>query len=117
MAANFSGIRIRDAESSLIIAESVFGFAAKTLRTAESRLGGTLLCVVWTPGYQSYADVEIYRLKHFTHPLLQQFRIENLEPNFHNVRYIKPDASRTASSEGYWLCQGWKGLGTSPTAG
>jgi 23S rRNA (uridine2552-2'-O)-methyltransferase len=43
MAANFSGIRIRDAESSLIIAESVFGFATKTLRTAESRLGGTLL--------------------------------------------------------------------------
>jgi 23S rRNA (uridine2552-2'-O)-methyltransferase len=49
-------------------------------------------------------------LKHFTHPLLQQFRVENLEPNFHDVKYIKPDASRAASSEGYWLCQGWKGI-------
>jgi 23S rRNA (uridine2552-2'-O)-methyltransferase len=49
MAANFSGNRIRDVESSLIIAESVFDFVARNLRTAESkcrRNGGALLCVV-----------------------------------------------------------------------
>ena len=48
MAANFSGNRIRDVESSLIIAESVLEFVARNLRTAESkcrRNGGALLCV------------------------------------------------------------------------
>ena len=49
MAANFSGNRIRDVESSLIIAESVLEFVARNLRTAESKHrknGGALLCVV-----------------------------------------------------------------------
>ena len=52
----------------------------------------------------------LYSLKHFAHPLLTQFRKENLEPHFHRVEYCKPDASRQDSAEGYWLCKGWKGL-------
>lgn len=51
-----------------------------------------------------------YRLKHFEHPELQQFRKFHLNPNFHNVVYIKPNSSRAASSEGYWLCFGFKGV-------
>jgi 23S rRNA (uridine2552-2'-O)-methyltransferase len=51
-----------------------------------------------------------YRLKHFEHPELQQFRKIYLSPNFHNVFYIKPDSSRSASREGYWLCFGFKGV-------
>lgn len=50
------------------------------------------------------------RLKHFAHPLLQEFRKRLLEPNFHAVHYIKPTSSRAESAEGYWLCRGWKGV-------
>ena len=50
-----------------------------------------------------------YRLKHFEHPELQQFRKIHLDPNFHIVFYIKPGSSRAASREGYWLCFGFKG--------
>jgi 23S rRNA (uridine2552-2'-O)-methyltransferase len=46
-------------------------------------------------------------IKFFTHPLLQEFREEHLEPNFNYVHYIKPDSSRATSREGYFLCQGW----------
>lgn len=51
-----------------------------------------------------------YRLKHFEHPELQRFRKFYLNPNFHNVFYIKPDSSRSASREGYWVCFGFKGV-------
>lgn len=50
-----------------------------------------------------------HRLKHFQHPLLQQFRVEELEPRFYSVMYHKPLSSRDESSEGYWVCLGWKG--------
>ena len=50
------------------------------------------------------------RLKHFEHPELHQFRTSFLKPNFHIVFYIKPDSSRAASKEGYWLCFGFKGV-------
>ncbi|KII84731.1 hypothetical protein PLICRDRAFT_45538 [Plicaturopsis crispa FD-325 SS-3] len=95
IAENFSGNGIRDSASSLEVCSAVFQFAARHLRTAQDigrPRGGVLL------------------LKHFMHPLLQQFRKEKLEPNFKDVKFIKPDASRAGSSEGYWLCQGWKGI-------
>ncbi|KAG9312555.1 ribosomal RNA methyltransferase FtsJ domain-containing protein [Chiua virens] len=95
MAANFSGYKTRDIESSLDICRSVFDFAKDNLQPRNSpqgRRGGTLL------------------LKHFAHPLLQDFRKRLLEPNFHTVHYIKPTSSRSESAEGYWLCRGWKGL-------
>ncbi|THH14205.1 hypothetical protein EW146_g6114 [Bondarzewia mesenterica] len=95
MAANTSGNKIRDSQSSLDICEAVWIFASQHLRTAESigrKRGGVLL------------------LKHFAHPLLQDFRKDFLNPNFQDVLYVKPDASRAESSEGYWLCMGFKGV-------
>ncbi|KIJ67216.1 hypothetical protein HYDPIDRAFT_173860 [Hydnomerulius pinastri MD-312] len=99
MAANFSGYKTRDVESSLNICHSVFEFAKDNLQVRDTSVGaikghrgGTLL------------------LKHFAHPLLQEFRKEYLEPNFHAVHYIKPASSRAESAEGYWLCRGWQGL-------
>ncbi|KAF8888409.1 ribosomal RNA methyltransferase FtsJ domain-containing protein [Gymnopilus junonius] len=93
MAGNVSGNDAHDIHSSLEICEKVFEFAREHLRSAESigrKRGGVLL------------------MKFFTHPLLEQFRDEVLNPNFHHVYYIKPDSSRPASKEGYYLCQGWK---------
>ncbi|KAF9221093.1 23S ribosomal RNA methyltransferase [Gyrodon lividus] len=99
MAANFSGYKLRDVESSLDICHSVFEFAKDNLQVRDmsqgvikGHRGGTLL------------------LKHFAHPLLQDFRKRFLEPNFNAVHYIKPASSRAESAEGYWLCRGWKGL-------
>ncbi|KAK7681705.1 hypothetical protein QCA50_015052 [Cerrena zonata] len=90
MAANFTGNRTRDVESSLDICEAVIGFARRHLRRGEARTrGGSLV------------------LKHFAHPLTDQFRVEVLAPNFKHVRYVKPDSSRSDSTEGYWLCFGW----------
>ncbi|KAI0288731.1 23S ribosomal RNA methyltransferase [Russula brevipes] len=95
MAANATGNRTRDTQDSLDICHAVWNFTSKHLRTAQStdrKRGGVLL------------------LKHFEHPELQQFRKVYLNPNFHNVLYIKPDSSRAASREGYWLCFGFKGV-------
>jgi len=94
MAANATGNRTHDTQDSLDICHAVWDFTRKHLRTAESigrKNGGVLL------------------LKHFEHPELQQFRKFHLNPNFHNVLYIKPDSSRSASREGYWLCFGFRG--------
>ncbi|KAH9059624.1 23S ribosomal RNA methyltransferase [Lactarius vividus] len=95
MAANATGNRTHDTQDSLDICHAVWNFTQKHLRTAESigrKSGGVLL------------------LKHFEHPELQQFRKLHLNPNFHNVLYIKPDSSRSASREGYWLCFGFRGV-------
>ncbi|GLB42997.1 putative ftsJ-like methyltransferase [Lyophyllum shimeji] len=92
MAANASGNLTRDVESSLEICLAVFDFARRHMRSAESigrKRGGVLL------------------MKHFMHPLLQQFRKETLESHFNDVKFIKPRSSRTESREGYFLCQGW----------
>ncbi|KAI0294096.1 23S ribosomal RNA methyltransferase [Multifurca ochricompacta] len=94
MAANATGNRTHDTQDSLDICHAVWDFTRKHLRTAQSigrKSGGVLL------------------LKHFEHPELQQFRKFYLAPNFHTVLYIKPDSSRSASREGYWLCFGFKG--------
>ncbi|KAH7922303.1 23S ribosomal RNA methyltransferase [Leucogyrophana mollusca] len=94
MAANFTGSIVTDREACLDICFAVFEFVKKNLTVADrvrGIRGGTLL------------------LKHFAHPLLQEFRKKVLEPNFNVVYYIKPESSRAASAEGYWLCRGWKG--------
>ncbi|KAH8105292.1 S-adenosyl-L-methionine-dependent methyltransferase [Cristinia sonorae] len=93
MAANFTGNRVRDIEASLDICNAVFQFAQKHLRASASigrTRGGVLV------------------LKHFAHPLSMAFRKDVLEANFHDVQYRKPDSSRGESSEGYWVCMGWK---------
>ncbi|KAF8840475.1 23S ribosomal RNA methyltransferase [Paxillus ammoniavirescens] len=99
MAANFSGYKPRDVESSLNICHSVFEFAKDNLRVRDTSQGAI-------KGHRG----GILLLKHFAHPLLQDFRKRSLEPNFHAVHYIKPASSRAESAEGYWLCRGWKGL-------
>ncbi|KAI0739600.1 ribosomal RNA methyltransferase FtsJ domain-containing protein [Daedaleopsis nitida] len=99
MAANFTGNQTADIASSLRICESVFQFATHHLRTAQSMgrpHGGVLV------------------MKHFAHPSLNRFRKMQLDPNFNNVIFEKPPSSRTESSEGYWVCLGWKGVPSSP---
>ncbi|CCM01860.1 uncharacterized protein FIBRA_03931 [Fibroporia radiculosa] len=94
MAANFSGHKAHDVESCLEICQAVITFARRHLRTAESvgrEKGGVLV------------------LKYFDHPLLAKFRHEELKPYFKGVFNSKPPASRTDSSEGYWICMGFKG--------
>lgn len=39
---------------------------------------------------------------------MDEFRSKYLNPHFARVLYIKPDASRSESSEGYWLCRGFR---------
>ncbi|KZT20708.1 23S ribosomal RNA methyltransferase [Neolentinus lepideus HHB14362 ss-1] len=95
MAANMTGNKIADSESSLDICNAVFAFTKDHLRTEKTvarRKAGVLV------------------LKHFAHPLMTGFRKEYLDPHFTNVAYVKPDSSRAQSSEGYWVCMGWKGL-------
>ncbi|KAJ7119495.1 ribosomal RNA methyltransferase FtsJ domain-containing protein [Mycena epipterygia] len=94
MASNSTGNSFHDIEESLTICTSVFEFSKQHLRSAESikrEMGGVLL------------------IKHFVHPLTHMFRKEHLLPNFNDVRFVKPNASRTESKEGYFLCRGWKG--------
>ncbi|KAJ7641344.1 ribosomal RNA large subunit methyltransferase J [Roridomyces roridus] len=92
MASNSTGNAFHDIESSLSICNSVFEFSQRHWAQSSKReLGGVLL------------------IKHFVHPLLHIFRKEKLEPSFKDVRFIKPNASRTESKEGYFLCRGWKG--------
>jgi len=92
MAANTSGNKIHDSQSSLEICEAVFEFVTRNLRTADEigrRKGGVLL------------------MKFFANPLLDKFREEKLQPNFLKTFCVKPPSSRAASSEVYFLCQGW----------
>ncbi|KAF7328994.1 Ribosomal RNA large subunit methyltransferase E [Mycena venus] len=94
MAGNSTGNAFHDIESSLAICTSVFEFTKRHIRSAQSigrEMGGVLL------------------IKHFAHPLLHHFRTQHLVPNFNDVKYLKPNASRTESKEGYFLCRGWKG--------
>lgn len=53
--------------------------------------------------------VRFCRVKHFAHPDVDEFRKEHLRPNFREVHYLKPGSSRSESSEGYFLCRGWRG--------
>ncbi|TFY50941.1 hypothetical protein EVJ58_g10822 [Rhodofomes roseus] len=94
MAANMTGNKTADIESGLDIVNAVIAFARKHLRTAESagrRKAGVLV------------------IKYFQHPLTNRFRHEQLKPYFADVYNSKPKASRGDSSEGYWVCMGFKG--------
>lgn len=117
--ANQSGNRVRDVEQSLEICHAVFQFARKHLRnefdlTKETKdRGGVLLWVFLCfafPRKPEAADLVCFRrLKHFAHPDIDEFRKERLKPNFREVHYLKPSSSRSESSEGYFLCRGWRG--------
>jgi len=118
--ANQSGNRVRDVEQSLEICHAVLQFARKHLRN-DSELtkdvkdrGGVLLYVLpyfafpGEPGAPNIVCV-FCRLKHFAHPDIDEFRKEHLKPSFREVHYLKPSSSRSESSEGYFLCRGWRG--------
>jgi len=95
--ANQSGNRIRDVEQSLEICHAVLRFARKHLRNDIALA-------------KDMKDREgILLLKHFAHPDIDEFRKEHLKPNFREVHYLKPGSSRSESSEGYFLCRGWRG--------
>jgi 23S rRNA (uridine2552-2'-O)-methyltransferase len=64
------------------------------------------LCLITDERYRLIL-LNLYSVKFFAHPLLDQFRDERLKPNFNQVHYIKPDSSRATSREGYFFCQGW----------
>ncbi|KAF9003102.1 FtsJ-like methyltransferase-domain-containing protein [Cyathus striatus] len=92
IAANMTGNVSADVEASIQILNAVWDFAKRHLKTAKEanhREGGVLL------------------VKHFAHPSVQEFRNEILKPHFNKVNYYKPPSSRAASSEGYFLCQGF----------
>ena len=119
--ANQSGNRIRDVEQSLDICHAVLQFARRHLRNDDIELGGkeakdrggVLLYAFQFPGVpKTEAPTTTYvhiRLKHFAHPDVDEFRKEDLKPNFREVHYLKPSSSRSESSEGYFLCRGWRG--------
>jgi 23S rRNA (uridine2552-2'-O)-methyltransferase len=116
IAVNSSGNKTRDIARSIEVCQAVYTFACENLRTAHEigrKKGGVLLCVQFTHSSltQKFSfSLWSCRMKHFMHPLAQEFRTEFLNPNFAEVHFIKPDSSRSESSEGYWLCQGWKGV-------
>ena len=123
IAMNFTGNPTADMEASITIAEKVFDFVCRHLRTANSmgrRKGGVLmyvtdLCFLVHPKYCfpradcAHVRNSWDRLKHFAHLKANKFRKQVLEPNFNLVAFDKPPSSRSESSEGYWVCMGWKG--------
>ncbi|KAF5341390.1 hypothetical protein D9758_012290 [Tetrapyrgos nigripes] len=89
IAVNFSGNPTRDSETSYQVCLSVWEFARRYLRSeGGGRRGGVLV------------------IKHFPHPSTHAFRMQTLVPNFHKVYYVKPEASRGESAEGYFVCRG-----------
>ena len=114
--ANQSGNRVRDVEQSLEICHAVLQFARKHLRNdsdpTKDRGGGllyVLLYFAFPRKLQAPNFVLFCRLKHFAHPDVDEFRKEHLKPSFREVHYLKPSSSRSESSEGYFLCRGWRG--------
>lgn len=95
MAPNLSGNRVADIEAGLELCRSVLAFAKTNLRQvgANSKgFGGSLV------------------IKHFAAPELTRFREQELAPLFsQKIKYTKPEASRSRSSEAYFVCQGFKG--------
>ena len=64
--------------------------------------------------YESISDPDIppplpiNRLKHFAHPDFNLFKKIELEPIFDRVHYVKPESSRSESSEGFFVCLGYR---------
>ncbi|KIY69898.1 23S ribosomal RNA methyltransferase [Cylindrobasidium torrendii FP15055 ss-10] len=93
MAPNISGHAIRDMELSYDLCMAVLNFAKRNLRAAHEigrPMGGALV------------------LKNFASNAMAEFRREHLEPYFHTVHSVKPQSSRSESSESYLVCRGWQ---------
>ncbi|KAF5386396.1 hypothetical protein D9757_006697 [Collybiopsis confluens] len=93
IAPNMTGVPAVDSQTNLQAAEAVFQFVERYLRSAED-------------AGRTKAGVLV--LKHFAHPMMDAFRRNVLEPCFQEVMFIKPKASRQESSEGYFLCRGYR---------
>ncbi|KAG9085976.1 2' O-ribose methyltransferase [Ceratobasidium sp. UAMH 11750] len=91
MCANMSGTA-KDVESSLQLCEMAFGFASGHLRKDAGPKSGILV------------------MKYFEHPELVDFMKRQLKPAFENVRTLRLAASRSESSEQYFLCTGFRSL-------
>ncbi|QRV79782.1 FtsJ-like methyltransferase [Ceratobasidium sp. AG-Ba] len=90
MCANVTGT-VKDVESSLNLCEMAFGFASRQLQANANARSGTLV------------------MKYFEHPDLLDFMKQKLKPAFENVRSLRLAASRSESSEQYFLCTGFRG--------
>ncbi|RHZ87997.1 hypothetical protein Glove_26g300 [Diversispora epigaea] len=84
MAPNFTGTHFVDHVRSMELCESSFVFAEQVLKP-----GGTFLCKFLMGGQ----EMEFRKL---------------LQTKFEKVRYEKPEASHSKSTEGYYLCLGYK---------
>lgn len=51
-----------------------------------------------------------HSMKHFAHPISTSFCRTFLNPYFSKILYFKPPSSRSESTEGYWVCIGWRGV-------
>jgi hypothetical protein len=49
-----------------------------------------------------------FSLKHFAHPDFSSFKKTELDPIFDRVHYVKPESSRSESSEGFYVCLGFR---------
>ncbi|KAI0083865.1 FtsJ-like methyltransferase-domain-containing protein [Irpex rosettiformis] len=90
-----TGNRTADVSHSITLLRAVWDFARKTLKTR----------------YEYHLErVRQAQMKHFAHPLSTSFFRVFLYPYFSKVHYFKPPASRSDSTEGYWVCIGWRGV-------
>ncbi|KAL1410977.1 2' O-ribose methyltransferase [Vanrija albida] len=92
MMAAMSGNRVRDVQASLDLVGAATEFAHLVLRPADGDYAGGSLV-----------------MKFFHHPDLVAFKKEQLDPCFAKVVTDKPKASRSESSEAYFVCLGYKG--------
>ncbi|KAG9123743.1 2' O-ribose methyltransferase [Ceratobasidium sp. 392] len=90
MCANVTGT-VKDVESSLQLCEMAYEFAAEHLKRNEFQKSGVLV------------------MKYFEHPDLLDFMKQKLKPSFETVRTLRLAASRSESSEQYFLCAGFHG--------
>lgn len=74
-------------------------------REAACRL---LSVSLFTICLESLSEVSV-SMKYFEHPELQSFKKELLQPSFRYISNVKPNSSRSESSEAYWVCSGYQG--------
>jgi len=97
MAPKITGIEEADSAASMRLCTKVFDFATRYLRVHKQgrghgfELGGHLV------------------MKFFACAEAQTFRMKKLRKAFKRVYHVKPPASRSESSEAYWVCKDFLG--------
>ncbi|PWN37640.1 23S ribosomal RNA methyltransferase [Meira miltonrushii] len=90
MMANTSGNPIRDSVASLDLIHSAFSFAKSMLKRSDTK--------------SSENDSSVLIMKYFEGPDAQEFKKQYLQPNFSRIVNKKVAASRSESSEMYFIC-------------